>query len=56
MTRPGTQIFWCLHKGTGVMAGDNMGDNEGPAFLELAIWKAVGGEMPNSGDDKLEMG
>ena len=47
MTRTGTQIFWCLHQGTGDMAGDNTGNKEGLAFLELTIWETVGGETPN---------
>lgn len=38
------------------MAGDNLGNKEGPAFLELTVWETVGGETPNDGDDKHEMG
>lgn len=56
MTRTSTQISWCLHQGTGDMAGDNTGNKEGPAFLELTIWETVGGETPNYVDDKQGMG
>ncbi|CAN0320362.1 unnamed protein product, partial [Rangifer tarandus platyrhynchus] len=37
------------------MAGDNLGNKEGPAFLELTVWETVGGETPNDGDDEHEM-